>query len=146
MSPRLLLQTYPFGRVPHVCTGKAGALHGLKRRAKPFRCFLLMTGVTMTDPLALICSLPDEDRRQRLLEVQSLLQKRSSSIRVPDGVVLEWPFSAETAQGLLDFVLFERGCCASFCYELQFPPPHTSVRLRITAPAAQVEALQAFYC
>jgi hypothetical protein len=100
----------------------------------------------MNDPLALVCSLPDEDRRQRLGEIQTLLQKRSSATRLQDGVALEWPFSSETAQGLLDFVLFERVCCNSFCYELAFPPPHTSVRLRITAPAGQVEALQAFYC
>ena len=100
----------------------------------------------MTDPLALVCTLPADDRRQRLIEIQSLLQKRCSSTRVQDGVVLEWPFSAETAQGLLDFVLFERVCCSSFCYELQFPAPHTSVRLRISAAAGQVEALQAFYC
>lgn len=100
----------------------------------------------MTDPLALVCSLPNEDRRQRLIEIQALLQKRSYSVRVRDGVLLEWPFSAEAAQGLLDFVLFERVCCASFCYELEFSPPHTGVRLRITAPAGQVEALQAFYC
>jgi hypothetical protein len=100
----------------------------------------------MSDPLALVCTLPADDRRQRLIEVQTLLQKRSSSVRLQDGVLLEWHFSEETAQALLDFVLFERVCCASFCYELQFPPPHTSVRLRITAPSEQLAALQAFYC
>jgi hypothetical protein len=100
----------------------------------------------MNDPLAFVCTLPNEDRRQRLGEIQALLQKRSSSTRLQDGVVLEWTFSEETAQSLLDFVLFERVCCASFCYALEFPPPHTSVRLRITAPTGQVEALQAFYC
>jgi hypothetical protein len=107
---------------------------------------MFLDEVRMSDPLALVCSLPSDDRRKRLIEIQMLLQHRSSSTRVRDGVLLEWPFSPETAQGLLDFVLFERVCCASFCYALQFPPPHTSVRLCITAPAGQVEALQAFYC
>jgi hypothetical protein len=100
----------------------------------------------MSDPLGLICHLPDWQRQQRRKEVQLLLQKRSVVNRLPHGVELEWPFSAETAQALLDFVLFEQVCCAGLCFELEFPPPHTSVRLRITAPAEQVEALQAFYC
>lgn len=100
----------------------------------------------MKDSLALVCTLPPEDRRQRLSEIQTLLQTRTSATKVEDSVVLEWPLSADTAHGLLDFILFEQVCCASFRYELQFPPPHTSVRLRITAPSAQVEALQAFYC
>jgi hypothetical protein len=99
----------------------------------------------MSDPLAMVCKLPPEDRRQRLSEIQTLLQNRSSSTRLQDGVALDWPFSTETAQSLLDFILFERECCNSFGYELEFPPPHASVRLRITAPATQVEALQAFY-
>lgn len=100
----------------------------------------------MTDPLALVCSLPDEDRRQRRSEIQTLLQNRSARISLPEGVALEWAFSTETAQSLLELILFERVCCDRFRYELDFPPPHASVRLRITAPAEQVEALRALYC
>jgi hypothetical protein len=99
----------------------------------------------MSDPLAIVCNLPEEDRRQRRGEIQRLLQNRSGYMPLADGLVLEWPFSAEAAQALLDFILFERSCCASFRYELDFAPPHSSVRLRITAPADQVAALQALY-
>ncbi len=100
----------------------------------------------MSDPMAIVCNLPEEKLRQRLGEIQELLQKRSGHIPQADGVVLEWAFSEETSRTLLDFILFERVCCNSFRYELDFPPPHTSVRLRIAAPPEQVEALQAFYC
>ena len=100
----------------------------------------------MTDPLAIACGLPDKDRRLRRMEIQALLQKRSAYTPQSDGVLLEWPSSDETAHTLLDLILFERVCCSGFRYELQFPPPHTGIRLSISAPAEQVAALQAFYC
>jgi hypothetical protein len=42
----LLPQTPPPGRVPHVCTGVAGALHGLKRRGEAPSYVFVMTGAT----------------------------------------------------------------------------------------------------
>jgi hypothetical protein len=98
------------------------------------------------DPMALVCALPANDRAQRRIEIQALLQNRTAFARHPDGVELEWQFSDETARGLLDFILFERTCCKSFGYELGFLPPHNTVRLRLKARAEQVEPLQALYC
>jgi hypothetical protein len=98
------------------------------------------------DPMALVCALPANDRAQRRVEIQALLQNRTAFTRHPDGVELEWLFSDETARSLLEFIFFERTCCNSFGYELGFPPPHNTVRLRMKAPAEQVEALQALYC
>ena len=96
--------------------------------------------------MALVCALPEGDRAQRLVEIQSLLHNRTAFTRHPDGVELEWEFSEEIARTLLDFVLFERTCCKSFSYELGFAPPQTQVTLRMRASAEQVEALQALYC
>jgi hypothetical protein len=98
------------------------------------------------DPMALVCALPEGDRAQRRIEVQSLLQSRTAFTRHPDGVELEWEFSEETARGLLDFILFERRCCETFTYELRFAPPHNRITLRMRASTGQVEALQALYC
>jgi hypothetical protein len=98
------------------------------------------------DPMALVCTLPDGDRAQRLREIQALLQNRTALTRHPDGVELEWEFLEETARGLLDFILFERTCCKTFTYELGFAPPHNRIALRMRASAEQVEALQALYC
>jgi hypothetical protein len=98
------------------------------------------------DPMALICALPEGDRAQRRIEIQSLLQNRTAFTRHPDGVELEWPFSQQTARSLLDFILFERTCCETFTYELGFAPPHDRITLRMRASAVQVEALQALYC
>jgi hypothetical protein len=99
-----------------------------------------------TDPMGLVCALPEGDRAQRRSEIQILLQNRTALTRHADGVELEWGFSEETARGLLDFILFERRCCKTFTYELKFAPPHNQVTLRMRAPAEQVEALQALYC
>jgi hypothetical protein len=98
------------------------------------------------DPMALVCALPEGDRAQRRIEIQTLLQKRTAFTLHPDGVELEWGFSEETARSLLDFILFERSCCQTFSYELRFAPPHNRVALRMRASAEQVEALQALYC
>ena len=98
------------------------------------------------DPMALACALPEGDRAQRRVEIQSLLHKRTAFTLHADGVELEWGFSEDTAGSLLEFVLFERTCCKSFSYELSFAPPQTRVTLRMRASAEQVEALRALYC
>jgi hypothetical protein len=99
-----------------------------------------------TDPLALVCALPEGDRAQRRMEIQALLQNRRALTRHPDGVELQWAFSEETARSLLEFIFLERACCKTFSYELGFLPPHHQVTLRMRASAEQVEALQALYC
>ena len=99
-----------------------------------------------SDPLALVCALPESDRAQRRIEIQALLQNRTALTRQPDGVELQWKFSEETARSLLDFIFFERTCCKTFSYELRFAPPHTQVTLRMRTSAEQVEAIQALYC
>jgi hypothetical protein len=98
-----------------------------------------------SDPLALVCALPEGDRAQRRIEIQALLQNRTALTRHADGVELQWEFSVETAHSLLEFIFFERTCCKSFSYELRFVPPHNQVTLRMRASAEQVEALQALY-
>ena len=99
-----------------------------------------------SEPMALVCALPEGDRAQRRSEIQILLQNRTAFNRHPDGVELEWEFSEKTARSLLDFILFERSCCKTFTYELGSAPPHDRITLRMRASAEQVEALQALYC
>jgi hypothetical protein len=99
-----------------------------------------------SDPLGLVCALPEGEQAQRLVEIQHLLRKRTTVSLHPDGVELAWAFSEEVTRSLLDFVLFERTCCSSFSYELGFAPPQTRVTLRMRASAEQVEALQSLYC
>jgi hypothetical protein len=96
--------------------------------------------------MELQCTLPEGTLAARRVAIQQLFNTRTAVTRHADGVELEWPFSEETARTLLDFVFLERVCCNAFAYELNFPPPHDRVALRVRAPIEQVEALQAFYC
>ena len=93
----------------------------------------------------IVCTLPEGALAQRRIEIQALFETRTKLTHHPDGLELEWLFSAETARGLLDFILFERACCKTFTYELSTTPPHDRITLRLRAPAEQVEALQALY-
>jgi hypothetical protein len=93
----------------------------------------------------IVCTLPEGPLAQRRIEIHALFETRTALTHHPDGLELEWLFSDETARGLLDFILFERACCKSFTYELRSSPPHDRITLRLRAPAAQVEALQALY-
>jgi hypothetical protein len=98
------------------------------------------------DPMALSCTLPEGALAERRLAIQALFKSRTAVTRHPDGLELQWTFSEETARSLLEFVLFERICCKTLTYELNFQPPHDLVTLRMRAPTEQVETLQAFYC
>jgi hypothetical protein len=95
---------------------------------------------------AMLCTLHSGALAERRLAIQELFKSRIAVTRHPDGFELQWTFSEETARSLLEFVLFERICCKTFTYELNFPPPHDLVTLRMRAPIEQVETLQAFYC
>jgi hypothetical protein len=93
----------------------------------------------------IVCALPEGDLAQRRIEIHALFATRTQLTQHPDGLELEWLFSAEAARGLLDFILFERACCQTFTYELRSRPPHDRITLRLRAPAEQVEALQTLY-
>jgi hypothetical protein len=106
----------------------------------------VITPVKRDDAMNIICTLPEGELRQRRIEIQALFSRRRELTRHPDGLELAWPFSEEIARSLLDFILFERGCCQSFSYELRSSPPHDILHLRLRASFEQVEALQALYC
>jgi hypothetical protein len=133
-------------------TGRDSLTHrdSLTRQGSLTRENLWLSGVSVvdenSDPLAVVCTLPEDSLRKRRAEIHALLESRTALTRHPDGVEMEWRFSEETARSLLDFVLFERTCCKTFAYELSFSPPHSGVTLRLRASSEQVEALQALYC
>ena len=47
-----------------------------------------------------------------------------------DGYEFLFPGSEERAAGLTKFVVFERGCCPFFIFELVFEPEADPIRLR----------------
>jgi hypothetical protein len=95
--------------------------------------------------MELVCILPGNARPERRTEIQSLLENRTAYACQPDGVELKFDPTAETAQALLQFILFERFCCRTLKFELVFEPPQREIALRLRAPAKQVAALQGLY-
>jgi hypothetical protein len=91
---------------------------------------------------ALMCTLPDGHAASRRKEVGRLVAKATHTKNVADGVELEYPGDDETARALLDFVMFERQCCAQLSFELRFVPEHTTTLLRITGAPDVVGAIR----
>lgn len=79
------------------------------------------------------CKLNSAEQVKRSKKIkQELLSKSTAVNELPDGV--EWIFDAsnETANRLVDFVNFERDCCAFFTFALVFTPDKKNIRLQIT--------------
>jgi hypothetical protein len=97
------------------------------------------------DPLAaLSCSLPEGEAGRRRAEVGALFARAELRTETEDGAELEYPGDDATARALLDFVLFERRCCAALTYELRFVPDHTRLRLRLAGPPELRQAVRAW--
>ena len=57
---------------------------------------------------------------------------RAEAIR---GALLDsFPGSAQWAIKLMEFIIFERGCCPFFAFELVFEPGEGPIRLRVRGP------------
>jgi hypothetical protein len=102
-----------------------------------------MTGDTDDATLKVLrCTLPEGEVGSRRKEVGRLVAKATRNTNVADGVELEYPGDDATARALLDFVMFERHCCARLSFELRFMPDHGTTRLRITGAPDLVGAIR----
>jgi hypothetical protein len=95
--------------------------------------------------LALLCSLPAPELRERRAEIQAFLEQATRVARLADGVEVEFTASNEVAHALTDFILFERVCCSSITYELRSQPERSGLILRLTGPAEQIDSLRAIF-
>ncbi|HEY0780882.1 MAG TPA: hypothetical protein VGE98_00390 [Thermoanaerobaculia bacterium] len=93
-------------------------------------------------PAALACRLPEGEAGRRRALVGALFEQALARRATDDGVELEYAGDDETARGLLDFVLFERRCCAEVAYHLSFAPDHSRVRLRLAGDGPLAAAVR----
>jgi hypothetical protein len=93
----------------------------------------------------LMCSLPAPEFAARRAEIKRYIEQADAVVPRRDGVLFSFKNTTETAHALIDFILFEQRCCSSITYELRSEPEHSHFFLRLRAPLAQVEALQAIY-
>ncbi len=101
-------------------------------------------GEDMMSLAALSCTLPEGEARARRAELGRIFSAALNGSAIEDGVELEYAGDDDTARALLDFVLFERRCCADLRYELRFLPPHEAARLRITGTSKYVDPIRAW--
>lgn len=84
------------------------------------------------DGLGLICKLPGQDLTERRKEIAALFATALDCREIEGGTELSFASSEDAARTLLDFILFERVCCPTLAYCLDFQPDHSTIRLRIT--------------
>jgi DNA-binding transcriptional ArsR family regulator len=68
---------------------------------------------------------------------QNLVSHHLRCLRVDeleDGYELSFPGGAQWAIKLTEFIIFERGCCPFFAFELVFEPGEGPIRLRVRGP------------
>ncbi len=80
---------------------------------------------------ALACTLSPEGIDRRRVAAADVFGRALRVHELEDGVRLEYAGGDEVARQLLDFVLFERHCCAQLSYALRFEPDHETVMLEI---------------
>jgi hypothetical protein len=80
-----------------------------------------MNRINLDIPIA--CTLPNAALARRREEtIATLFQRAETSQELEDGYAFRFPGTDEWAGQLLDFIKFERRCCAFFKFELSFEP------------------------
>lgn len=98
----------------------------------------------MTDPVPLVCLLPEAELATRREQVVSALYRSAREVReLPDGYGLAFPGEAEWLARLAEFVAFERGCCPFFTFELICEPQRGPLWLNWRGPEGVKEMLRA---
>ena len=91
-----------------------------------------------------VCTLPTGDAARRRAEVAALVRRAQAVAETSCGVMLTYAGDDDTARALLDFVLFERRCCAQFTYQLRFAPDQSRMQLEVDGPAELAESVRAW--
>ncbi len=84
--------------------------------------------------LPLACSLSGAQQPRRQEEVAKLFEGCLRVDELEDGYEFRFPGSAQWAVRLTEFIIFERGCCPFFAFELVFEPGEGPIRLRVRGP------------
>lgn len=89
--------------------------------------------------LQLACNLSGPERAIRRGEVKKIFEGRLQADELEDGYEFRFPGNGEWAARLTEFVVFERGCCQFFAFELIFEPGEGPIRLRVRGPEGAKE-------
>jgi len=94
------------------------------------------TEVGTAAPIA--CTLTDPEERARRTEVTDELMAQAESVtELPDGFEIE--FGSDLTGRVVDYVQYERKCCAFMRFSIAFEPGDGPILLRVTgSPAAKL--------
>ena len=82
--------------------------------------------------IPITCTLSEADLAQRRENVMAMLfQQAEAHQELEDGYRFRFPGTDEWSDQLLDFIKFERRCCAFFTFELSFEPNKGSIWLAL---------------
>jgi hypothetical protein len=84
--------------------------------------------------LPLACSLSGPELAGRGEELEEIFERCLRTDELDDGYEFLFPGSGEWAARLTELVVFERGCCPFFVFELVFEPDGGPIRLRVRGP------------
>lgn len=93
--------------------------------------------------LSAICNLNEPDRVLRAETVEQFVAGATAVLMIPDGVLLQFRRNGANARAVLDFISFERECCARYKYRVR--STNDRLDLEITGHAPDVQHLQTFY-
>jgi hypothetical protein len=95
------------------------------------------------DDLPIACNLPGPEEARRRGEVEKIFEGCLQADELVDGYEFQFPGSDEWAATLTEFIVFERGCCPFFAFELIFESGRGPIRLRVRGPEGAKEMVAA---
>jgi hypothetical protein len=99
----------------------------------------------MTSQAPLACTLQPTERQARGDAVAQLLATATQIEEREDGYAFAFPPDERQVRDVLDFVLFERACCAFLTFRVEFPAPHDRVWLELRGDAEVKAVIQAMF-
>jgi len=92
-------------------------------------------------PIACTLSGPQQARRRQEVAAEVFRVARRPG-EIEDGYEFTFPGSAECADQLTGFVVFERACCPFFTFEIVFEPGAGPIVLKIRGPEGVKEIIE----
>src|SRR5438445_11590470 len=77
------------------------------------------------------CIFPAERLADRMKEVATMFDGSEQTRELPDGYAFRFPGTTDWVTKLIEFVLYERSCCAFFRFELVFEANEGAVWFRL---------------
>jgi hypothetical protein len=81
--------------------------------------------------LPLACNLSGPEATRRRGEAEKIFGDRLQADELEDGYEFYFQGSGRLAARLTEFIVFERGCCPFFAFELIFEPGEGPIRLQV---------------